>query len=262
MLIYIQTTRPFSSLVAGTLTTAVLMARPGRMPLADVEAGLAMTVLTMFGFVLNDVFDFRKDAAAGVRRPIATQELSVPSALVFCVFLLFIVILLSMTVGSGGDVLAVTGVGLVAYSPLAHRFPLFKGPGVACLCCAPLFYGAVLSGAQFPWFSYAVLAFFVIGRETLMDSVELVGDSRAGLKTIAAALGYGRARRLGATIMFVSGFGVLAIASGSVGRVAATTALLSLIAIFVWPHLSDARRIQLSRFPMFLGAVAIAFGVK
>jgi hypothetical protein len=28
--------------------------------------------------------------------------------------------------------------------------------------------------------------------------------------------------------------------------------------VFLWPDLSDERRIQLSRFPMLLGAVAIA----
>ncbi len=86
-----------------------------------------MTALAMFGFVVNDVFDYHKDAAAGVRRPIAAGELSIRKAVILAVGLLAPVFLLSTIVGSGGKVLAITSLGLVAYSPIAQRYPLGKG---------------------------------------------------------------------------------------------------------------------------------------
>jgi 4-hydroxybenzoate polyprenyltransferase len=45
----------------------------------------------MFGFVANDLFDRGKDAAAGVRRPIATGQLAVASAVFLAIDLTVIV---------------------------------------------------------------------------------------------------------------------------------------------------------------------------
>jgi 4-hydroxybenzoate polyprenyltransferase len=244
------------------MSASILIAVDGRLSLLSVAAGLAMTALAMFGFVINDVFDYHKDAAAGVRRPIATGELSIRKAVILAIGLLVLLFPLSMIVGSGGWVLAITGLGLVVYSPIAQRFPLAKGAYVACLCCTPLFYGSVVGSVRSPWFSYATLACFVLGRETLMDAEELVGDRLAGLETIAAVLGYRRTRRIGATAMLLSTIVLVVAARSSAGRFVAAMMLLSLMCVFVWPGLSDATRIKLSRFPMLVGAVAIAIGNK
>jgi len=221
-----------------------------------------MTGLAMFGFVVNDVFDYQKDSAAGVRRPIAAGELSIRKALILAVGLLVAVLLLSTIVGSGGKVLAVTSLGLVAYSPIAQRYPLGKGALVAGLCCSPLLYGSVVGSIPCPWFSYTTLACFVFGRETLMDAEELIGDRRAGLATIAAVLGYRRTWGIGLTIMFLSTIGLMVVARSNVGRTAAAAMLLSLICVFLWPGLSGATRIKLSRIPMLVGAVAIAISSR
>lgn len=244
------------------MSASILIAAQSRLSHLSVAAGLAMTALAMFGFVVNDVFDYRKDAAAGVRRPIAAGELSIRKAVILAVGLLAPVFLLSTIVGSGGKVLAITSLGLVAYSPIAQRYPLGKGALVAGLCCSPLLYGSVVGGVPCPWFSYTTLACFVFGRETLMDAEELIGDRLAGLATIAAVLGYRRARGIGVTVMFLSTIGLVAVARSNAGRIAATVMLLCLMCVFVWRGLSDATRIKLSRIPMLVGAVAIAIGSK
>ncbi len=262
LLALVRTTRPLSSLVAGTLSASVVIAAQGRLSAISVAAGFAMTMLTMFGFVMNDVVDFDKDARAGIRRPIAMGELSRTAAVFFASALLLSVYLLSPVGGWGGIVLAFTSLALVAYSPLAQRFPLGKGAYVAVLCCAPLLYGSLASGVQRSWLSYATLASFVLGREALMDSDELVGDSAFGMETIAAILGGRRTRQIGMTVMVSSAVLLVGIERGSIGRIAATATLLSLTFVFLWPGLSDGRRIHLSRFPMLTGAVAIACGAN
>lgn len=260
LLAFFRTTRPLSSLIAGVMSASILIAGQRRLSLLSVAAGLAMTAVAMFGFVINDVFDYRKDAAAGVRRPIATREVSIRKAVILAASLLVSAFLLSTLVGSGGKILAITSLGLVAYSPLAQRYPLGKGAYVAGLCCAPLFYGSVVGGLQCPWFSYTTLACFVFGRETLMDAEELVGDRLAGLETIAMVFGCRRTRRIGASVMLLSTIGLVILARTSAGRIAATAMLACLICVFVWPGLSDATRVKLSRIPMLVGAVAIALG--
>lgn len=178
-----------------------------------------MTILTMFGFVVNDVVDFDKDARAGVRRPIATGELSRSGGVLFAAALLMFAYLASPVGGSGETVLAVTSLSLVAYSPLAQRYPLGKGAYVAVLCCAPLLYGSVISGVRLSWLSYATLACFVLGREALMDSDELAGDRRSGIETIAGILGCSRTRRIGAIVMLLSAALLVGIERGSIGRI-------------------------------------------
>ena len=95
-----------------------------------------------------------------------------------------------------------------------------------------------------------------------MDEEELIGDRLAGLATIAAAIGYRRTWGIGVTVMFLSTIGLVAVARSNVGRIAATAMLLCLMCVFVWPGLSDATRIKLSRIPMLVGAVAIAIGSR
>jgi 4-hydroxybenzoate polyprenyltransferase len=260
LLIFFRATRPTSSFVAGAMSASILIAAQGRLSLLNIAAGLAMTALAMFGFVVNDVFDYDKDAVAGVRRPIASGELSIRKAVILASGLLATVFVLSAFVGLGGKVLAITTVGLVAYSPIAQRYPLSKGAFVAGLCCSPLLYGSVVGGIPCRWFSYMTLACFVFGRETLMDAEELIGDCLAGMVTIAAVLGYRRTRGIGVAIMFLSTICLVALARSNAGRIAASAMLLCLMCVFVWPGLSDATRIKLSRIPMLAGTVAIAIG--
>jgi 4-hydroxybenzoate polyprenyltransferase len=146
------------------------------------------------------------------------------------------------------------------YTPVALRYPLIKGVYVAGLCCAPLYYGAVVGGTQYPWFLYVVLACFVLGREVLMDADELPGDSRAGVRTIAAVLGRRRAARIGATLMILSAAVLVAVVRGRIETLAAIGALVCLACVFAWPGLEGSRRIHLSRFPMLLGCMALACG--
>lgn len=102
LLALFRTTRPLPSLVAGTLSASVVFAAQGHFSIVGVAAGFAMNTLTMFGFVINDVVDFDKDASASVRRPIATGELSRSSALLLAAALLLFVYLAAPARGFGG----------------------------------------------------------------------------------------------------------------------------------------------------------------
>jgi 4-hydroxybenzoate polyprenyltransferase len=108
---------------------------------------------------------------------------------------------------------------------MAQRYPLTKDACVAGLCCLPLFYGAQVGERHFSWFSYAVLAGFVLGREVWMDADELRGDTKAGIRTIAAILGGRRTARIGITLMLASGAGLVAAVRGRTAILAAVAAV-------------------------------------
>jgi geranylgeranylglycerol-phosphate geranylgeranyltransferase len=256
----LATTRPLSSVVAGTLAAAAAITGQGRLTLRGVAAGLGMTALAMFGFAVNDILDYHKDRAAGVQRPIAAGTLSRRSAAWLATALLLPVGLFSAVAGSSGMVVALTGAALLLYSPVAQRYPLTKDAFVAGLCCLPLYYGAQVGYRHFQWSSYAVLACFVLGREVLMDADELQGDAKSGIRTVAAILGGRGAARIGATLMLVSAAVLVALVHGRTAVLAAVATLVSLACLFAWPGLNAGRRIQLSRIPMLLGSVALACG--
>ena len=254
------TTRPLSSVVVGTLAAAAAITGQGVLTLRGMAAGFGMTALAMFGFAVNDILDYHKDRAAGVQRPIAAGTLSRRSAAWLATALLLSAGLFSALAGSCGVVLAITGLALLLYSPVAQRYPLTKDAYVAGLCCLPLYYGAQVGDRHFSWFSYAVLACFVLGREVLMDADELQGDTSAGIRTIAAILGGRRTARIGATFMLAAAVVLIVLVRGRTAVLAAVATLVSLACLFAWPGLNAGRRIQLSRISMLLGSMALACG--
>jgi 4-hydroxybenzoate polyprenyltransferase len=255
-----KTTRPFSSLVTGTLTSAVAITGQGGFSIAGFSAGLAMTSLSMFGFAVNDILDYQKDRAAGIGRPVAAGKLSRKHAMLLAIAMLISTALFSILAGPGKVTLAITSALLIVYSPIKQKFPLFKGLYVAGLCCAPLYYGIVVGGLQCGWHSYAVLAAFVLGREIWMDSNELPGDDKSGLRTIAAILGRKGTRHFGTGLMLLAAIVLLAVTRGWAAISISSAAIATLAAVYLWPGLEESRRIYWSRLPMLLGAVAIAFG--
>jgi 4-hydroxybenzoate polyprenyltransferase len=253
-------TRPFSSLVPGALAASAAIAGYGGFSFRALAAGLAMLALAGFGFAVNDIFDYEKDRAAGVRRPIAECALSRTGAARLAAALLVAGSAAAAFAGAGGAIYAATALLLLLYSPVARRLPLFKDAYIAVLCCAPLHYGALAGGGSYSWRAYAVLACFVLGREVLMDADELPGDSRAGIRTVAAVLGRNRTWRFGAALMLAAAGALIVVVEGRAEVLGAAATLSALGFLFLWPGLGWSKRIQWSRLPMLAGAVALAYG--
>jgi geranylgeranylglycerol-phosphate geranylgeranyltransferase len=223
-----------------------------------VLVGLAMFTVTMFGFVVNDVLDFKKDVGAGVLRPIAMGTVSRQVALAFAVLLLAVAGWISVAVGAGSVVLMLTAVALIVYTPWAQHLPFVKGLYVAGLCIAPLYYASVVSRFSISVAAYATLALYILGREILMDANEIAGDRLAGMKTVAVVMGQGDARWLGVVMMVVSLTCLNLVAKGVVGRTSAVVSAVSLVFVLLWPRMDEDRRIAFSRLPMLAAVMAVS----
>jgi geranylgeranylglycerol-phosphate geranylgeranyltransferase len=254
----IRTTRPLSSLVTGTLAASAAIVGQGRPSIRGFGAGLAMTALSMFGFTVNDILDYHEDRAAGIQRPLASGKLSRKSAVGLAIAMLLAALLFSLATGPGKGVLVITSVLLLFYSPLKKRHPLFKDIYIAGLCCLPMYYGVIVGGRRYSWFSYAALACFVLGREIWMDADELPGDRKSGVRTVAALMGQRATMWIGMGLMLLAAAAILAVTHGLAAKTISAATFISLACVFVWPGLSQSRRIEWSRGPMLLGAMAIA----
>jgi len=212
----------------------------------------------MFGFAVNDILDYPRDRAAGIQRPVAANELSRKSAACLAIAMLLAAFLFSLAAGPGKNILAITSVLLLLYSPLKKRFPLCKDVYVAGLCCLPLYYGVAVGGRRCSWYSYLVLACFVLGREIWMDSDEMPGDSTSGVRTLAAVVGRQETMWIGKGLMLLAAAALTAVAHGVIAAAVSIASFLSLACVLAWPGINQSRRIEWSRGPMLLGAMAIA----
>jgi hypothetical protein len=152
-----RTTRPLSSLVTGTLAASAAIVGQGRLSIRGFSAGLAMTVLSMFGFAVNDILDYHEDRAAGIQRPLASGKISRKSAVWLAIVMLLAAFLFSLATGPGKGILVIISALLLLYSPLKKRHPLFKDIYIAGLCCLPMYYGAIVGGRKYSWLSYSAL---------------------------------------------------------------------------------------------------------
>ena len=248
--------RPLSAGLAGALSLATVWIRSGFSEKA-ILVGFVMWTITMFGFVINDIFDFEKDVAACVRRPIAMGSLSRQVAFFFAIFLLLLVWSFCAAVGSGTSVVMLTVLALILYTPFARHAPLLKGLYVAGLSLVPLYYASMISHVNFSRAAYGLLAVFIFGRETLMDAHEIADDQRAGMRTMAIFLGQPEARRLGAVMMILSLACLNLVARGAMGKILAILSVVSLVCVLVWPHAEEGTRISFSRLPMLAAALAL-----
>ena len=250
--------RPTTSLIAGALTGATIASIPATSWSSMLRAAVALSFVTMAGFILNDVHDRAKDVLKSERRPIAEGTLSPRAGLVASTVLIVAALLSTPTYGGSRAVVVATAAGVILYSYAAYSFPSIKGIYTACLCCAPLVYGATVGGGRFTLPTYAALMVFISGREVLLDLQDVDVDRGFGLRTIPMLVGDSAARFAGIALMVSSACAVLLLVRSSFGYLAATLSLASLCAILSWPGINAPLRLRLTRIPMLLGALALA----
>jgi 4-hydroxybenzoate polyprenyltransferase len=197
--------RPTLSFIAGGASMSMLLAH--RPIIECVAIFFGMSVTTMVGFIVNDVFDIDKDRAAGKQRPLAKGLLKRSEALVASAVLSLVAI--STTVCLSGllvaSALAAITVAVVAYSPIARAYPLLKGPYTSFLVLTPFWVSSsVALPDTAPTGLYIALFSFVLFRELSLDAVDLRGDLSAGIRTLAYYMGNDRAFPLGLFGMLLS----------------------------------------------------------
>jgi len=183
--------RPMTAAIALLVTALIAANGLALEPLTLILRCSPILLITMAGFVINDIFDVQKDKIAGVMRPISSGNLGVCTALYYSVALLFAALLIELLLGTLAttSIIAATSIGVVVYSPMARLLPLAKGLFTAMLSCSPLIYGGYLIGISPTIWLLLLGSAYVIGREVLLDAKDCDGDRRAGVSTIAVLVG-------------------------------------------------------------------------
>lgn len=250
---------PTTSSIAGLLVFSYLLNHGSLSFPMCFLASLPIVLVTMAGFLANDIYDRAKDLTSVQPKPIARGLVPVWRARVALVLLLMGSQGIAFLTCNGETALLLSGIGagVLLYSPVAAFFPSAKGFITAILASSPLAYAGVASSAPAPLATYFVLLSFIIGRELLLDSRDLAQDSLAGLRTLPTLFGRTLSLRLGWTIMIVTGIFSLPMAH-SVGsgliRICALVVLLHCM-ILSKTHLNEA--LLRSKLVVLLGAIGL-----
>nr|VFK65074.1 MAG: 4-hydroxybenzoate polyprenyltransferase [Candidatus Kentron sp. UNK]VFK71368.1 MAG: 4-hydroxybenzoate polyprenyltransferase [Candidatus Kentron sp. UNK] len=223
--------RPDTAFIVGIFSWLVIILNSSYHPVFAAFRVFPIVLVTMLGFILNDIFDLEKDRFSEKDRPIVSGKLEVLFAKKGVVYLCGLAIIwesVYLNISSFVVVfLALLGVFL--YSPFSHKAPLFKGLWTSVLTCTPMFFSESVLQINVPSYLYGLLIVFVIGREWLMDVKDYEGDVHFGLKTIPYYLGMKRSIRISSTLMVGSLLFLLFSDIGMAAKIFATFGLLSLI---------------------------------
>ncbi len=256
----IESSRPLPSLIAGLLTALVVShgARAG-VGLA-LAAGVAISLTTMFGFVLDDIGDLPADRIARKRTALTKGRISILQCRLMCAVLALAAIVVSPggTAGKGVIVATLAAVGL--YYRFSRAFPVLKGPYTATLTCVPLLYGGFVAGVRVPVVSYIVLWVFMVGRELFIDAHQADADRHNGFLTLAVRWNRRTVATCGRYEMLAAVTTLILVAGNRVGQVMATLCAGSVIWVLYGP-LSPQRRPPLLLLPVAIGVFAIALSI-
>lgn len=210
---FVQITRFTNSIYAAVYTVvgAYLAAGVGAaLSPAALGAALVVGLVVAYGFVINDYMDVQVDSYSKPERPIPAGIFSRRTALLMAGALALLALLAAAALGPALALFAAGTIALAACYSLALKGTVLWGNAcMAVLIGAILVYGALATGAVPPlvWVMAGLMWLFDLSHEILKTTADHAGDRRAGLRTVATALGVPGAVRVfqAAALLFCLG---------------------------------------------------------
>nr|VFK17170.1 MAG: geranylgeranylglycerol-phosphate geranylgeranyltransferase [Candidatus Kentron sp. LFY] len=209
----------------GSLLTGMVVFLPLYVNGMELWNSLSLSVpvlfTTMAGFVLNDIHDSERDAINHPRRPIPSGAISKTVAMVIYFALLFLTLLAIKKYVTDKQIFIylLFAVLMINYNFIVERFAYLKNIYVALTTVVPVcivFQQEVVEWMI--WLFPAAIFFFVLGREMLMDSIDLEGDGITLVKIIGSRI----AEVISFSIQFFGSFSLFFIADNAIQAILAT----------------------------------------
>lgn len=258
----IKSGRPTTAFVAAFFSWLIVVNHDYQPALAFIRV-IPIALITMIGFIMNDIFDIEKDAISEKNRPIVKRKLSIYSAKNGILYMCGIAIIWEISFANldSSLVLLLALIGVFLYSPFSHKAPLFKGLWTAVLTCTPMFYAEAIIDIKIPYYVYVLLVIFMLGRELLMDVKDYKSDIFYGLKTLPYFLGINNSVIIAATLMLASMFLFCLSNISILAKLISIFGLFSLIIAIVDFHNNQERSFLISRLSLFLASISAALSV-
>ena len=169
----------------------------GRMSLYRLLMGLISAFFLEVGiFVFNDVFNINEDRINAPDRPLVIGTVKVREAVIFGISTLCLGLFFSYVIG--GDVFCLALCAVIVsmlYNVGIKKYGFLGNLIVAFSTALPFIYGGVLASEELMylptriWYVFFIAFLATLGREVLKGIVDMEGDRRVGVKTIAVVFG-------------------------------------------------------------------------
>lgn len=173
--------------------------------------GMLSGILVEVGtFTFNDYFNIEEDRINAPYRPLVTGEIGLKEAFYFGFLTLLLGILLNILINAFVFALiAFTALIGMLYNVYFKKSGVFGNLLVAYSTALPFIYGALIlkSPLHVPLSAvlFSAIAFFAaLGREIVKGIVDIEGDKRAGVKTLALIIGFKKAAFTASLLFFVA----------------------------------------------------------
>ncbi|MBV6645502.1 MAG: UbiA family prenyltransferase [Cyclobacteriaceae bacterium] len=156
----------------------------------EFRTGIVLGICAFFGsafcFLVNDIFDRRKDLLNNTKRPIANGAL--PLSIAWIATSILLLVYLSMAFYLGWVILALALFSIaifLIYSPINNSKGIWANLIVA-FCASGAIWGiAIIREFEITLFYLALMVFFlVLAREILLDWLDINGDQAIGKRSI------------------------------------------------------------------------------
>jgi len=230
--------------------------------------GLIYLLVTMYGFIINDILDYKKDKLANRNKPISQDKLSKKTALIYLFSILCIIFVIEYILGTQKSLIIIsfTILLLTLYSFLSKNIPLFKGVVTGVLTITPLYYANSILTLNYNLWIYGFILFYVFSRELYLDAQDYNGDKLSKLKTIPYYLGVEKSKIIGLFLMSCSSISIIAfgIISYPFSLLINIVSIFALIIIFLAVYTSfynEEKSIFLTKLNMIFLIIPL-FGVS
>ncbi len=229
----LYTIRPSATLGACLLTVAAFKPQYD-----EVDQVIVLILAGFFGgafcFLMNDIFDRKKDLLNNKKRPLATGIFPLQAAFIISFF--FALIFITACWFLGKEAFALSFVFLLiasTYSSINQKTGFIANLVVALMVSATQWGVGILKPDDFLWMSSIFLLLFTVPREILLDWLDMPGDQKSGKRSIPLNSSDRTVKLLIAFFLALSSFSIIHIIL-SMDPGSLLMAFLSLTLISLW----------------------------
>ena len=259
---YLRLIRPVFGVLASLASVSAYLYAGGLSTHAALIIAASVFLAEAFLFTTNDIFNLEEDRINRPWAPLVKGQASVKTAAILSVAYLVFGLLLAYSIGLIPFAVYLLAIVLgLAYNVRLKRVPLIGNLTVAAVTPLAFIYGAAAAGDTAAVAEIYLIAFLAnAGREVVNSVIDLEGDLKAGIKSIAALAGTHITLVLGYSLssvasIYATWYALSIIGSEpalSAGLIAASAIIVMLIPVSL---LSNLRIFRLGSLAAFAAAI-------
>lgn len=251
--------RPVTSIIASLSGVLGVIIGGGLCYPEMIMVFLAILVFCFGGFALNDYYDMEIDRIAHPERVLPSGKLSPRKAFIAGLTFLLLSPVISFFINYLCFSISLLAVALMLSYEKWFKYTPTGNFLIALLASLTfIFGGGAVGKTEKPLFLSAIVFFFILGREILMDIQDMEGDLKRKRKTLPIAVGRRRAKAIALLFIFIA-ISISILPYKMMGKYYLPL-VMTANSLFIFAILSGYKLRELTRLGMLIALLAFLVG--